>query len=1204
VKSTFKISRTLFITSSLLLIISFGLYLRTINFQKQTVVFQKVLTQRISEFERFKKEVLTDITLQNPMFFFENDSLLKHMKKKHFGLFIYKGNKPIFWSDAVTKPKSDENSRTLVELNNGWFIRDIENTKGYTIYWLLELSEQFSIKNHFLKPRFLIDQQLPPGVKISKTEKPGTFPVIIKGLSLFSLDFTNSKPGSTSANTVFTILFFVWFSTLLTFIFQRWLIVKPKHKNRVTALIIIVVSIIIRLVWLNNPFPSSLYQNPLFDPGIYAQSAVFSSLGDLVINALIILFFSFIIADLLKQFKLKLTSYNAQLIWFFFLVMNLIFIYGINTLLVGLVKNSRIPFNLGHLFEIESYSLIAMLSMGLIFFSYYNLILAFIRKIKQTDLSFHIVVLLSFTVYGLYAAVMAGFSSFEIIDVFWSLPIIIAIASWVYFPKHIFYVGVSLFNLAAFSFFSAYVFEKINVEKEHNIRRVIGERINQVQDPLLDLSFDDAMDKLIKSPGLKQAFTKNRVKPEMLNRLSSYFGNEWYRFDKQVSLSGPNLNPLPGSPEISALEIDSLIKTDSKYLFFFFGDRSGLGYLFSVPFIENHDTIGYVNGIFTEVPEPTRKGFPELLNNENRAFNKYSDEYIYARYRGNSRVFTNSEADFPPDLSRSNLHENSEGYLENDRISILILPEKFGSRWMIGKYKSRFIQHVTTFSYLFLFLGILYLLWLITTRFFTRNEPLKLPLRTKIQIILIGFVFGILTLYALVVYGQITSQFHQRNTEQITERLNSIGIELQHKTGHLNTLKNMPKEELKGYLDKFSEVFYSDISVFDDAGLLNGSSSSQIWKKNLLSRRINPKAYKAIEMEKGLRFIHEESIGSFNYLSGYKPIFNDVGKKLGVLNVPYFARQDELKKEINRFLLILLNVFVLLTGISVIVAIYVSNWITAPLKLLQTSFSSLDLINKNRPISYSGDDEVATMVKVYNQKVEELEKMADQIAESERESAWREMARQVAHEIKNPLTPMRLSIQHFQRILVQDPEKAAKRSNDLMNSLIEQIDNLTQIANEFSQFAKISVSSKSIFDLKSLMNDLVSLYLSNEKVELILNTELEEAPIEADKGQIIRMFNNLIQNAIQAIGQKNDGKIKMSLKKEELFYQIEIDDNGKGIPENIKLMIFKPNFTTKSTGMGLGLAIVNKIVSNHGGTIRYETEKEKGTVFTVLLPFN
>ena len=136
------------------------------------------------------------------------------------------------------------------------------------------------------------------------------------------------------------------------------------------------------------------------------------------------------------------------------------------------------------------------------------------------------------------------------------------------------------------------------------------------------------------------------------------------------------------------------------------------------------------------------------------------------------------------------------------------------------------------------------------------------------------------------------------------------------------------------------------------------------------------------------------------------------------------------------------------------------------------------------------------------------------------------------------------------------------------------------------------------------MNDLVSLYLSNEKVELILNTELEEAPIEADKGQIIRMFNNLIQNAIQAIGQKNDGKIKMSLKKEELFYQIEIDDNGKGIPENIKLMIFKPNFTTKSTGMGLGLAIVNKIVSNHGGTIRYETEKEKGTVFTVLLPFN
>ena len=301
-------------------------------------------------------------------------------------------------------------------------------------------------------------------------------------------------------------------------------------------------------------------------------------------------------------------------------------------------------------------------------------------------------------------------------------------------------------------------------------------------------------------------------------------------------------------------------------------------------------------------------------------------------------------------------------------------------------------------------------------------------------------------------------------------------------------------------------------------------------------------------------------------------------------------------------MLILINVFVLLTGISVIVAVYVSNWITAPLKMLQSSFSSLDLININKPIAYRGNDEVATMVNVYNQKVKELQEMAEQIAQSERESAWREMARQVAHEIKNPLTPMRLSIQHFQRLLEKNPAEAMEKSESLVNSLIEQIDNLAQIANEFSQFAKISVSTRSSFDLKKQMLDIAGLFSADENVSIITKIDLKEAPVQADKGQIIRMFNNLIKNAIQASSQNPNGEVVLSLFELDDHYKIEIADNGKGIPEELQSRIFNPNFTTKSTGMGLGLAIVKKIVSNHKGTISYKTQQNKGTVFIVLLP--
>jgi signal transduction histidine kinase len=892
--------------------------------------------------------------------------------------------------------------------------------------------------------------------------------------------------------------------------------------------------------------------------------------------------------------------------WVFLLVINLLIVFVINALLEGLIKNSRIPFNLDHLFELGTFSLVGMLAIGLVFMSYFIIITSFIRMVYRTKMSFYIFTLLTFAVYGIFGAIQVGFSDFNLIDTFWTLPLILAIGSWIWYSEYVFYFGVTLLNIAIFAFFTAYVFERYNIEKEHEIRKIIGERINQIQDPILELNLDDKISRLQDNEWMENIFLDSMIKQDQINDLVIFFGEEWFRFKKRITLSNPDKIPLPGSPVIPDLPIDSLTKTASDHLFFYYSQQIGLGYLFSVPILSGVDTLGYLSGVFSEIPAPANKGFPKLLDNASQTFIN-SNEYLYARYRENTRFFSNAEDEFPVDLSQLQWVEESHGFVNTNNLNILVMPEKYGYRWMIAKPIPGFLQHLTIFSYLFLFLGFLYTTWLIFDRFLTTPNPLKLSLRSKIQVILIGFILGILTIYAIVIYSQITEQFHQRNNEQITERLNSINIELQHKTGHLEDLGQMSTSQLKTYLDKFSEVFYSDISLFNNSGLLAGSSSSLIWEKNLLSRRVNPTAYSAIELDRKSRFIHQESIGTFQYLSGYKPLYNDAGQRLGILNVPYFTRQDNLKNEVNRFLLILINVFVLLTGISVIVAIYVSNWITSPLKLLQTSFSSLDLINVNKPIDYRGTDEVATMVNVYNKKVKELQEMADQIAQSERESAWREMARQVAHEIKNPLTPMRLSIQHFQRLISENPEEAMKKSKTLVNSLIEQIDNLTQIANEFSQFAKISVSARSEFDLKKQLIDTANLFSNDENIKIKLEIDLEEASIQADKGQIIRMFNNLIKNAIQAIGIKPNGEIIIRLsdnneEEKSESYRIEIEDNGKGIPKELQSRIFNPNFTTKSTGMGLGLAIINKIVSNHKGSITFITEQDKGTVFIVVLP--
>ncbi len=1038
-------------------------------------------------------------------------------------------------------------------------------------------------------------------MKIIESFKDDCFPVQLSSETIFYLDFSKANSGKTIISAIYTIVFFAWLITLLVLLYNKWLKITSYKRKWISAVLTIIIIILLRLVWLNNPFPINLYLNPLFDPAVYAQSSLFPSLGDLLINTLLFLFFSFLISHLLNNNQSIIKTNNGLGLWLLFLVINLLIVFIINAFLEGLIKNSRIPFNLDHLFELGTFSLVGMLTIGLVFMSYFKIVTALIRVVFSIGLSFYIFTLLTFTVYGIFGAIQAGLSDFNLIDTFWTLPLILAIGSWIWFSEHVFYFGVTLLNVAIFAFFTAYVFEKYNVQKEHEIRQIIGERINQIQDPILELNFGYKINRLQDNVLLQKIFLNQKVEDEEINAFKSFFGDDWYRFKKQISFSGLDKTPITNSPVIPELTIDSLSKTASDHLFFYYSKQIGLGYLFSIPILYEGDSLGYVNGVFSEIPEPKSIGFPNLLDNDNQAF-KNSEEYLYARYQDNTRIFSNAEDDFPIDLSELEWTEDSQGFVNSTSLNILVLPEKYGYRWMIAKPIPGFLQHLTIFSYLFLFLGFLYTLWLIFERILTMPNPLKLSLRTKIQVILVGFIFGILTVYALIVFSQITDQFHQRNREQITERLNSINIELQHKTGHLDNLSQMPASELKAYLDKFSEVFYSDISLFKNSGLLAGSSSSLIWEKDLLSPRVNPIAYSAIELDKKSKFIHQESIGSFDYLSGYKPLYNNSGQKLGILNVPYFARQDNLKNEINRFLLILINVFVLLTGISVIVAIYVSNWITAPLKMLQNSFSSLDLININEPIEYSGSDEVATMVNVYNLKVKELQEMAEQIAQSERESAWREMARQVAHEIKNPLTPMRLSIQHFQRLLENNPAEAMQKSKSLVNSLIEQIDNLTQIANEFSQFAKISVSTRSAFDLKKQILDLAGLFSADENITIKTNIDLNEAPFQADKGQIIRMLNNLIKNAIQASSHNPNGEVILSLSEEDEYYKIEVADNGKGIPEDLQTKIFNPNFTTKSTGMGLGLAIVNKIVSNHKGTITFRTQHNKGTVFIVLLP--
>jgi nitrogen fixation/metabolism regulation signal transduction histidine kinase len=298
----------------------------------------------------------------------------------------------------------------------------------------------------------------------------------------------------------------------------------------------------------------------------------------------------------------------------------------------------------------------------------------------------------------------------------------------------------------------------------------------------------------------------------------------------------------------------------------------------------------------------------------------------------------------------------------------------------------------------------------------------------------------------------------------------------------------------------------------------------------------------------------------------------------------------------------LLNAYVFLFLIAVALAIAIANSITRPLSELSDKMKMISLGKKNEPITWNNEDEIGDLINDYNSMIHQLDVSARMLAQNERDLAWREMAKQVAHEIKNPLTPMKLSIQYLQNAIRHKKENLNELVGRVSLTLIEQIDNLANIANEFSNFAKMPQSVNEQVILNEVIASVHDLFRKREDMDISLYVPIDEMIVFADKNQLIRVFNNILKNAIQAIPDTKRGKIDIQLYKENQLGIIKIKDNGVGISEEMKKRVFYPNFTTKSSGTGLGLAMSSNIIESYNGRIYFETEVGHGSTFIIELP--
>ena len=348
-------------------------------------------------------------------------------------------------------------------------------------------------------------------------------------------------------------------------------------------------------------------------------------------------------------------------------------------------------------------------------------------------------------------------------------------------------------------------------------------------------------------------------------------------------------------------------------------------------------------------------------------------------------------------------------------------------------------------------------------------------------------------------------------------------------------------------------------------------------------------------------FSQKENIGKLVFYSVYMPVYNGKNEVLGLINIQQFNRQRDFDLQIQSFLVSITNIFILLLAGAIIISLLVSNRLVQPLKQLQTKVKAISFGQRNQHIIYTARDEISTIVDAYNNKLDELEQAIKQLKLNERESAWREMAKQVAHEIKNPLTPIKLSVQQLLRVYDPNDPSSKSKIELIVHAIIEQIDGLVKIANDFSLFAQLPAPNKKETDLVLLIKNVLPMFSSYGNMQITLESQLPKLMVNLDKDQWVQVFNNLLKNATQACSETANPKITVYLMPTENGLKIEIKDNGCGIAKEETDRIFTPHFTTKSTGSGIGLSLVKQIVENHGGTITFTSKQNKGTTFTILL---
>jgi two-component system, NtrC family, nitrogen regulation sensor histidine kinase NtrY len=1159
--------------------------------------------------------------------------------EKSIWFITLKGGRLSFWSGVKLIPDNQtitaiiREGSSIIRESNGCY-EAIKKTDGdFSVIFFIPIKINYAFQNQYLQNTFSDDLIKDNNIDLTDFSDKAAYRIhSISDHYLFSV-----KLKSQEANSKFFLFeLFFWILSIISLctLVNTFCVYIAEKSHPVFAIVTLAVFIAsLRYVNLHYNLPDFKDKLEIFSPQLYSSGILNRSLGDFCFNILLITWFVVFLYYQRNQLIKKIPG--AVYSYIIFISGILILVFSSTVLLnffYGLVLHSKISFDVTNVLNLSAFSYLCVLMLCFSFLAFYLLSEVFLTVsflLPISNLYKALLFIIAILATTLVFSYQHNFTCFYLL---WACLVFIRAYAFKYLDSKL---DIGWFGLIIFvcAIISSISLSDFGAAKESVTRKAFISKLETAGDASADSIFRKIEKQIVADTSILQYFKdRTHTSDYLKTRLQKLFFNGYLsKYDLAVHEFDADGKPMSGEKKYTVDIFSDMVQYGSvKVSSYFFRENESFGfqsYHAILPIRQYGENYGTIIIELKSQPLQLSPSFPALLIDGTVKPDEAFKDYSYAFYVDDKLL--SQSGDYVYDLTNTSLKgelktniykttkvKSDKWYLRFTNYSHLINKPSERNLIIVSKEENPFLYAVTSVTFFFVVFLLFSLiivsfqwLWSRIKIFSVNNNQVKWNLRlniglllykTRIQFSMVAAVVATLIGVGIITFLSISTEYRGQQEKSIKDKINRIALAFENNPNK-KYLANITEESQVDFNDLAND-YSSDLTLFDLNGAELLTTQPKIYEFGLQARRINARAYINLKMLQKSEYFNNEVIGKLNYKAVYKPLRDVKNNTIAYLELPYFSNEADYRERIGALINIMINVYAIVLIAIGFFAVVIARQITSPLSFIQQSLRNTIYGKKNEPIKWARNDEIGALVAEYNKMIAELENSAQKLAQSERESAWREMAKQVAHEIKNPLTPLKLGLQLLDKSWRDKDPKFDQKFERFSKSFVEQIESLSSIASEFSAFAKMPETRLEHLNIFEIVNQAVNIFRQTDNIDILFKVPKAAFIVNADRDQLLRCFNNLLKNAIEALPPDKHGIIEITNVITGKNILLTIKDNGNGIPESLREKIFEPSFTTKSSGTGLGLSFVKNSIENAGGKVWFETEIGKGTSFYISLP--